>query len=501
MGGIASTSDEDTDGEFLDPNGFDLSYFKKSGTVNWHHLSKEKPEAIIGEPSKANITKKGMYVECDLYNDSKLARQVYELGKVMEKNSKTRRLGFSIEGKVIERDPLNKNRITKARITGLAITHQPKNANTFANIIKGEMGDDPIFDIEEAPSLEATGGKVKILAEVTVGDKVITIDSEGKVVYKALEANGSGAALKKESVEGSPKEISKAEVEEIKEFTKGEVYDRIFSDFPAIEIEKAQKLFTFISKISTMANKGKKTVNDKITDEDISKAYEFLKLTGDDEGEEVEKAEGEEEEEVEEKPKKTIEKAKKSEPAAEEEEEEEVEKADDEEEEEEEEKPAPKKKAAVKKEISMEKSNNDELLKGFENMLNKKLDERDTTNQKYFKAIGVVLKDLKNRNEELEKSLEDALNTPNERKSIDTKGRERFGEGEGRNKELMKGVKQELSLRKDRKKILDTLESATFEKGFDKDFGNSMTILEGQGTLPMNIRQRLLVEKGIYITE
>ena len=30
LGGIASTFDEDADGEFLDPNGFDISDFKKS---------------------------------------------------------------------------------------------------------------------------------------------------------------------------------------------------------------------------------------------------------------------------------------------------------------------------------------------------------------------------------------------------------------------------------------------------------------------------------------
>ena len=55
LGGIASTSDEDSDGEFLDPKGFDIKPLITSGMVNWHHQAKEHPDTIIGEPSKAEI--------------------------------------------------------------------------------------------------------------------------------------------------------------------------------------------------------------------------------------------------------------------------------------------------------------------------------------------------------------------------------------------------------------------------------------------------------------
>ena len=102
ISGVASTSDVDTDVEELDPNGFDLSYFKKQGFVNWNH--NKNPESIIGEPVEAKVTKDGkFYIEADLYPDSKLAQDTYELAKMLGKNSTSRKLGWSIEGKALER--------------------------------------------------------------------------------------------------------------------------------------------------------------------------------------------------------------------------------------------------------------------------------------------------------------------------------------------------------------------------------------------------------------
>lgn len=138
LGGIASTKDKDADGEFLDPKGFDFKYFMENGIVNWHHQATNSPGSIIGEPSKAEVNKNGFYIETDLYKSSPKAREVYDLAKTMQEDSDKRRLGFSIEGKAIERDKDNPKIVTKAKITGVAITHMPKNPNTYAEIIKGE---------------------------------------------------------------------------------------------------------------------------------------------------------------------------------------------------------------------------------------------------------------------------------------------------------------------------------------------------------------------------
>lgn len=146
LGGIASTADKDADGEYLDPKGFDIKPLMKNGLVNWHHQAKSNPATIVGEPTKAKIDKNGLYIETRLYPSSQVARDIWELAKTLETDSKTRRLGYSIEGQVLKRGSSDRNnpaykKVEKAVITGVAITHMPKNPKTFANIIKGELDD------------------------------------------------------------------------------------------------------------------------------------------------------------------------------------------------------------------------------------------------------------------------------------------------------------------------------------------------------------------------
>ena len=258
VAGIASTADKDSDNESLDPNGFNLKPFLSSGFVNYHHQQKNTPKAIIGEPHSAKITEKGMYVECDLYPDSELARDVYDTMQVLDKNSKTRRMGFSIEGHATERDPLDEQKVLKADITGLAITPQPKNSTTFAEIIKamntGELCKD---DEEEGDSEKAT-------------------------------TTESAAAVKKEDLD-----------DELKTLTKAQVYEKIFSDFPGIEISISKQIFNLIQKAVIMA---KKNVND-ITSTDIEKAYSALGIDNLSKGKEKENPFEDEDEEEDEKPK------------------------------------------------------------------------------------------------------------------------------------------------------------------------------------------------------
>ena len=211
LGGIASTSDEDSDGEFLDPKGFDIKPLMKSGLVNWHHQAKGQPAAIIGEPSKAEIRPEGLYIETDLYPSSQIAHDVYNLAQTLEKDSKTRRLGYSIEGKVLKRKSNDRNspdykHIVKAVITGVAITHMPKNPKTFANIIKGEIDD----DYEE---------------------------QEEKEVNKDLNTE-NGATLKKESVDSDLK---------VTTFKKAKIVEKILQD-TNISIQKAEQIFELIKR-------------------------------------------------------------------------------------------------------------------------------------------------------------------------------------------------------------------------------------------------------------
>lgn len=248
MGGIASTIDEDSDGEFLDPNGFIIDEFLELGLVNWHHQAKDSPMSVIGEPTLAEIRPEGFYVECELYKSSAMAKEVYELGETMQKDSRKRRLGFSIEGSVIERESDDKTsplyyKIKKALITGLAITHMPKNAKTFADIIKGK-------------------GATKIGEEE---------EDEEDEIEKDLSTT-SGAAIVKESLDKNLKVTTFKSKYFFVEMTDEKMFDNIFASFPDISIEKAEKINELLTKIK----EGMKSSSDSEMDTKIEKAMDIL---------------------------------------------------------------------------------------------------------------------------------------------------------------------------------------------------------------------------------
>lgn len=223
VGGIASTKTKDMDGESLDPEGFDISYLKNKGIVNWNH--NKSPNAIIGEPTKANITKAGLHVECELYPDNPLANQVYELAETLEKNSKTRRLGFSIEGKATERDELDPTKVTKAMVTNIALTISPKNPDSIVNIIKGnfnELNDDELKPYDLFNSDSEIGFLKSIEDNI---EKAMEAGSETGTGLTNQET--TGAALKTESVEGSKFKKSKKKSDLIKDNPCWEGYEAL----------------------------------------------------------------------------------------------------------------------------------------------------------------------------------------------------------------------------------------------------------------------------------
>lgn len=465
LGGIASTADEDSDGESLDPNGFDIKPLMKSGMVNWHHQAKGMPSTIIGEPSKAEIRKDGLYIETDLYPNSKVACEVWELAKTLEKNSKTRRLGYSIEGKVLKRKSDDKNspdykKIEKAVITGVAITHMPKNPKTFANIIKGEIDDDYDEEYEE--------------------------NKEEKSVNTE-----TAAPLKKESVDKKVKN---------QEFAKARVMERLFNDIPGISIGKANKIYGLILNISKMSK------NVTITDDDITKAYEALGLDiekgcgsadgGETKEEEVTKSDEETEEKktTKETEKKTDETKETSETEETEEEEEEEEKG---------------------------------VKKGGENRfdrIEKAIATSHQINGKYMKALGVMVKDLSQKAEllkadndelrELIKAQDDTISEMSQRieafgnatpvpKSIShAKIVERqFDKG---NLDELGGKREErkpnqFSMSTQKAAIVELLDQATFAKGYDEEMSKACLAFESSNVMPQSIIARLKNEYGVEI--
>lgn len=479
LGGIASTADEDSDGEFLDPKGFDIKPLIESGMVNWHHQAKTCPATIVGEPTKAEIKKEGLYIETMLYPSSQVARDIWDLAKTLDKDSSTRRLGYSIEGKVLERESNDKNsagykKITKAVITGVAITHQPKNPKTFANIIKGEIDD----DLEEDD---------------------VEKEKNTKKEEKSLDTT-SARPLIKEDLDHKVKVLT---------FGKSMVMDKIFQDIPGISIEKAKKVYSLIKNISNMAKRK------QVTEEDILKAYDALGLDSseivkadDDTSEEdvVDTSDNEEEEDDDVKVKKA--KTKKN---AEEEDDEPME-----EEETEEEEPEDTEKAVKK----------GNLFSRFER-IEKAIATSHLNNASYIKALGVM---VKSGNQNLEKAIK-ALNLANEKidelSEINKAQQEEisslseqlaaFGSevpapkalrhsapvertfGKAQENELEKGGDNNSVSIRDKAAVTEILDQATFHKGYDQEFSKACLDYEATGNITPNVISRIKNEFGISI--
>lgn len=129
--GIASTDARDLQGEIVSQGGIDFSHFLKEGYFNDDH--KPGPDAKIGQPTEAKLTKNGLWVKGFLFKDKKRADEYWELMNSLEASQSDRKVGFSIQGKVTRREG---NRIEKCWIQDIAITTQPVNTTTWAEIAK-----------------------------------------------------------------------------------------------------------------------------------------------------------------------------------------------------------------------------------------------------------------------------------------------------------------------------------------------------------------------------
>ena len=146
--GYASTPDEDRQGEILVQKGLDISYFVNHGWFNYDHDN----SIILGYPTEnTHIDERGLWVEGVLLKGVPLADRIWNLAVALKKSNAPRKLGFSVEGKVLERDG---NRIVKAVIYNCAITPRPVNTNaTWEAVVKSFRPDADDYILNK--SLEA----------------------------------------------------------------------------------------------------------------------------------------------------------------------------------------------------------------------------------------------------------------------------------------------------------------------------------------------------------
>lgn len=150
--GIASTKDKDLQGEEVDQEGLDISVLKEGrGLFNNDHL--KGPENILGQIDDAEFVEDSnknpaLMVKGYLFKQQPRAQAYYNIMKSVRKGAPSR-VHFSIEGKVVERDMVNSGKIKKARVDKVALTLDPVNPCTFAELMKSMAASD--YSQPEAP--------------------------------------------------------------------------------------------------------------------------------------------------------------------------------------------------------------------------------------------------------------------------------------------------------------------------------------------------------------
>ena len=135
ISGIISTEDVDLQGEIVKQSGLDFEHFEKNGVFNYEHRA--GADNVLGYPTKVKKRADSTEIEGVLLLDQPRALEIFRLAKSLERAGKHRRIGFSVEGSILERDPYRPNVVTKAKVLNCAITTSPVNPETRFNLLKG----------------------------------------------------------------------------------------------------------------------------------------------------------------------------------------------------------------------------------------------------------------------------------------------------------------------------------------------------------------------------
>lgn len=139
IAGFVSTDHLDRQGETLIQEGLDFRPFLKKGWFNDNHDA--ATDALVGYPTMAELRPiekgghKGWYVEGELLKGDGTTRadKLWQLAKSLQKSD--RRLGFSVQGSITERDTKNPKLVKKALVSEVAITRCPVNTATGLDLL------------------------------------------------------------------------------------------------------------------------------------------------------------------------------------------------------------------------------------------------------------------------------------------------------------------------------------------------------------------------------
>lgn len=225
--GLASTGTIDRQGEIISPEGIDASPIAQGkGVFNFDHDN--SPESTIGLLDGYKKTDKGMFVTGRLFKNHTKAKAVYEIMSSLGKADKGR-VGMSVEGKVLERDPFNPKIIKRCVVKNVAITLNPVNTDTYADIMKSFAGSNVEFDSNgtKEVSTDLTSGVQLELPTFTASQVVAIVEKAlgigagnsaapaGRSGGDALGISNMGEKPKKKKVKQMSKALFKSNMDEL----------------------------------------------------------------------------------------------------------------------------------------------------------------------------------------------------------------------------------------------------------------------------------------------
>ena len=135
IGGFVSDPDDDQQGERIIQSGLDFQHFLTKGWFNDNHS--RDTAGIVGYPEIAELRtragKPAWYVEGYLLKGHPRADELWTLANALQKSG--RRLGYSVEGKILERQGPQGEIIAKALVKNVAITNCPVNDRTSLEVL------------------------------------------------------------------------------------------------------------------------------------------------------------------------------------------------------------------------------------------------------------------------------------------------------------------------------------------------------------------------------
>lgn len=206
--GLASTETVDQQGETIIQKGIDLSPIdQRRGIINFDH--QKGPENTIGLLDGYKQSDNGLFIEGRLFKNHSRAKAVREIMSSLGKSDRGR-VGLSVEGQVLERDPKNPKVIKKCRINAVAVTLNPVNQSTYADLVKSMSGANIEFNSTEETQTQHDEQPIFTAKQVV------------EIVEKALAVSGSngqtapadrsgGDALSQESMDKKKKKMDKGD--------------------------------------------------------------------------------------------------------------------------------------------------------------------------------------------------------------------------------------------------------------------------------------------------